>query len=232
VSDVSAADQLVAAIQVGDCEAVARLVASEPGVARSALGGRHGTRTPLHVVADWPGYWPNGPQTVGILIAAGGDPNARDPEPGSETPLHWAASSDDADVARALIEGGADIDLPGGSIGTPIENAIGYGCWNVARLLAERGARVETLWVAAGLGMVDRLQELVREPRASTADSISQAFWHACAAGQRRAAQLLLGAGADLAWVPEYAHGTALDVAQQHGTQRQNVIEWLREKKS
>jgi len=36
----------------------------------------------------------------------GANPNARDPDqPRSETPLHWAASSDDADVASALIDG-------------------------------------------------------------------------------------------------------------------------------
>jgi hypothetical protein len=57
---------------------------------------------------------------------------------------------------------------------------------------------------------------------------ISQAFWHACAAGQRRGAERLLTAGADLDWEPDYAHGTALDAATGHGTQRENVIEWLR----
>jgi uncharacterized protein len=230
VTEMSAADQLVAAIHTGDVDAVERLVASDAGLVCSPLGGRHRTRTPLHVVADWPGYFPNGPQIVRILIAAGGDPNARDPGKGSETALHWAASSDDVDVARALIDGGADINLPDGSIGTPLENAIGYGCWNVARLLAERGARIEKLWPAAALGMVDRLQELLsRHPNADT-DELSQAFWHACAGGQRRAAELLLGRGADLNWTPDYAYGTPLDAAQQLGTQRENVISWLRER--
>ena len=32
------------------------------------------------------------------------------------TPFNWAASSDDVDVAEALIDGGADIEAPGGSI--------------------------------------------------------------------------------------------------------------------
>ena len=59
---MSAADQLVAAIHTGDVDAVDRLSASDAGLALSPLGGRHGTRTPLHVVADWPGYFPNGPQ--------------------------------------------------------------------------------------------------------------------------------------------------------------------------
>jgi len=227
---MSVADQLVGAIHVGDVDQVERLVASDPVLASSALGGRHGTRTPLHVVADWPGYFPNGPRIALVLLAAGADPNAREPVEGSETPLHWAASSDDADVARVLIDGGADVDLPGGSIGTPLDNAIGYGCWNVARLLVERGARVENLWVAAALGMVDRLEELVSARSQADIDGLSQAFWHACNAGQRRAAEFLLDAGADVNWVPDYAQGTPLDAAQQRGTQQENVITWLRER--
>jgi ankyrin repeat protein len=230
VSEISAVDQLVVAIHLGDVEWVERLLAADAGLARRPLGGTHGTRTPLHVVADWPGYFPNGPKIVRILLAAGADPNAREPGKPSETPLHWAASSDDADVARALIDGGADVNVPDGSIGTPLDNAIGYGCWNVARLLVERGARVENLWTAAALGMVDRLQELVSAQPDANIDDLSQAFWHACNAGQRRAAEFLLGEGADVDWIPGYAQGTPLDAAQQLGTQQQNVITWLRER--
>jgi uncharacterized protein len=230
MSEVSPADELVVAIRLGDVDWVERLVASDPSLASSPLGGTHGRRTPLHVVTDWPGYWPNGARIVGILLAAGADANARGPEPHSETPLHWAASNDDADVARAVIDGGADINLADGSIGTPLDNAVGYGYWNVARLLAERGARVEKLWVAAALGLVDRLQELLAAQPNADSDALSQAFWHACNAGQRRAAELLLGEGANLNWVPDYAQGTPLDAAQQLGTQQQNVITWLRER--
>jgi hypothetical protein len=230
MSDMTSADELVVAVHVGDVEWVRRLVASDPGLARSPLGGRHRTRTPLHVVADWPGYFPNGPEIARVLLAAGADPNAREPGKPSETPLHWAASNDDADVARVLIDGGADVNLPDGSIGTPLENAVGYGCWNVARLLVERGARIDKLWPAAALGMVDRVRELVAARATVDIDELSQAFWHACNGGQRRAAEFLLGAGADLEWTPDYAHGTALDAAQQRGTQQENVISWLRDK--
>src|SRR5207237_8998797 len=123
-----------------------------------------GQRTPLHVAADWPGYFPNGPEVVRTLLAAGAEPNA--PMLGGnayETPLHWAASSDDVEVARALIDGGADIEALGASIagGTPLDDAVGYGCWQVARLLVERGARVDRLWQAAALGMRSRLEELL-----------------------------------------------------------------------
>ena len=222
--------EVIAAIRAGDAPRLQRLLADNPGLAALRLGGVAKGRTPLHVVADWPGYFPNGPQIVRILIEAGADPNARDPDQRpSETPLHWAASSDDVDVACALIDGGANLETPDGSIGTPLDNAIGYGCWHVARLLVQRGAKVDKLWHAAALGMLDRLQELLGNQSRANSEALSQAFWHACVAGQRRAAELLLNRGADLNWVPDYAKGTPLDAAGGLGTRQNNVISWLRD---
>jgi len=220
------AAELVFAIHAGDVGAVRRIVADTPELVAGPLGGPFKTRTALHVVADWPGYFPNGPKIVRLLVAAGADPNTR--SSGDESPLHWAASSDDVDVAAALIDGGADIEAPDGSIGTPLDNAIGYACWHVAALLAARGARVDKLWHAAALGMLDRLQQLL-DTAGPTSQEVSQAFWHACCAGQRRAAEHLLAVGADLNWVPDYAEGTALDAARGRGTRRDNVIGWLEE---
>jgi hypothetical protein len=54
--------------------------------------------------------------------------------------------------------------------------------------------------------MLDRLEELLDTN--PTTEEVSQAFWHACAGGQRRAAERLLAAEADLNWEPDYAHGT------------------------
>jgi uncharacterized protein len=132
---------LAQAIRSGDLATLRRMLDTQPGLAIARLGGEGG-RTPLHVATDWPGYYPVGPAVVAMLIAAGADPNASTGTgPGAEIPLRWAASSDDVDVAVALIDGGADIEAPGGSIGTPLDNAVGYGCWHVARLLTARGAR-------------------------------------------------------------------------------------------
>src|SRR5712691_3630635 len=161
-ADDPVAIELVVAIRGGDIPTITRLLAEHPGLAKARVTGRKGGwRTPLHMAADWPGYFPDGPQVVRILRQAGADPNDRGPEPRSEAPLHWAASSDDEEVAEALIDAGADIDMPDGSIGTPLANAIGYGCWQVARLLVARGARIDDLWEAAALADRGRLEELL-----------------------------------------------------------------------
>jgi ankyrin repeat protein len=232
-SDDPAVVELEKAIFDGDVAVVNRLLSEHAELAASSFGSvERGTGTALHLVAGWPGYYPNGPQVVHALVDAGADPNARttargwsSPGPGSETPLHYAASNDDVDVAAALIDRGADVEAPDGSIGSPLDNAIGYCCWHVARLLVARGAQVEKVWHASALGMLDRLEELLIPDIGP--DLASQGFWHACAAGQRRTAERLLRAGADLNWEPDYASGTPLDASQGLGTRQENVISWL-----
>jgi len=229
--DSQAAVGLRQAVHAGDVEAIKRLLRDDPALASARIFGKDGgSGTPLHIVTDWPGYFPNGPEIAWLLIGAGADLDARtggadDSAPG-ETPLHYAASSDDADVAEVLIDGGADIEAPDGSIGSPLDNAIGYGCWHVARLLVARGAWVDKAWHAAALGMLGRLDEVLGDD--PPAEIVSQAFWHACAGGQRRAAEYLLGRGADLGWEPDYAQGTPLDTASGLSTRQENVITWLR----
>jgi ankyrin repeat protein len=214
----------VHAIRTGDTASLASLLSQHPGLASEQI---HDTRTPLHVAADWPGFFPSGPAIVRLLIDAGADPNAAPGGDRPETPLHWAASSDDADVADALISGGADLETPGGSIGTPLDNAIGYGCWNVARLLVQRGAQVSKLWHAAALGIMPRVEELLAATPAPSSDDITEAFWQACHGGQRRTAECLLASGADLNGTPGYSDQTPADVAAEPDTQRENLITWL-----
>jgi uncharacterized protein len=224
--------ELTVSIRSGDMSTVRRLLQDDPELAVARFVGRRGgTGTVLHTVTGWPGYFPNGPAMVHLLMDAGADPNAlttggsQVPGPGDETPLHWAASSDDLDVAVALVDRGADLETPDGSIGTPLDNAVGYACWHVARLLVARGARVDKAWQAAALGLLGPLDALLGDDPSS--EDVSQAFWHACGAGQRRAAEGLLARGADLSWEPAYAHGTPLDAARGRGTRQENVISWL-----
>jgi uncharacterized protein len=228
-SDDPIAIDLVFSVHRGDLDTLARLLRDHPDLgATRFIGKGGGSGTALHMVTDWPGYFPNGPEIAHLLIDAGADPNALSGGGGApETALHYAASSDDADVAEALIDRGADVETPNGSIGTPLDNAVGYACWHVARLLVARGAAVERPWQAAALGMLGRLEELLGpdpEP-----EEVSQAFWHACTGAQRRAAEQLLARGADLNWVPDYAEGTPLDAATGTSTRQENLITWLRE---
>jgi uncharacterized protein len=228
-SDDPVEAELVLAIRLGDLAALRRLLDRQPGLAGIRLAAAGG-RTPLHIVADWPGYFPEGPAVVRMLLAAGADPNVRGEGEKAETPLHWAASSDDVDVADALIDGGADMESPGGSIGTPLDNAVGYGCWHVARRLVERGARVDKLWHAAPLGLLDRIHELLEARPAPTPEDINEAFWQACHGGQLRAAALLLSHGADIHAVPAYAAGgTVMDIAAGPDTRRELLVGWLRD---
>jgi uncharacterized protein len=120
---------LTQVIRVGDLPSLERILATNPEVAAARIKDDRGSKTVLHVVTDWPGFFPNGPAIVKVLISAGAQTDAAT-EGGrfSETPLHWAASSDDVEVTEALIDGGANLEVRGGSIagGTALENAIGY----------------------------------------------------------------------------------------------------------
>jgi uncharacterized protein len=221
---------LTHAIRAGDFVALEQLLSDHPGLASTRIpDGKGGSCTALHVATDWPGYFPNGPEVVRLLIAGGADPNAqttggRQPE----TPLHWAASSDDSDVAAELINGGADIETPGGSIGTPLGNAVGYGCWHVARLLAERGAKIDTLWIAAALGKMPLVTKLLAADPEPAEDDLNEAFWQACHGGQRRVAEYLLARGADINATPGYSGQTPLDIAASPDTRRELLHSYLR----
>ena len=222
---------LVAAIHAGELGSLTELLREHPGLAAVRLmDDKGGSGTPLHAAADWPGFFPHGPEVVAMLIRAGADPSA--PVEGSwhaETPLHWAASSDDIEVARALIDGGADIEATGASIagGSPLDDAVGYGCWQVARLLVERGARVDRLWHAAALGLRSRAEELIAASPPSK-QQLTDAFWQACHGGQRRMAEHLLALGAELNGSPSWAEDSPLDAAYGLDTGREALIDWLR----
>jgi uncharacterized protein len=221
---------VVEAIQTGDQERLARLLATHPGLATARLGDdRLGgmTRTLLHAATDWPGHFPNGPATVALLVEAGAEVNARFGGANhDETPLHWAASSDDVEVLDALVDLGADIEAPGAVIagGTPLTDARAFGQWRAAHRLVERGART-TIDDAATLGLQDRLEGYFAGT-APAPDEVSRAFWGACHGGQRRCAEYLLERGADPNWVPPWEPLTPLDAAARSGADE--LVGWLR----
>jgi ankyrin repeat protein len=213
------------AIREGQVEELERLLAAHPPLAKARIDGQ---RTLLHVVTDWPGNFPRAAATVAALVAAGADVDAPFIGPHGETPLHWAASSDDLEALDALLTAGADTEAPGSVIngGTALADAVAFGQWRAAHRLVERGARAN-LWQAAALGLLERVEaELAGQPR-PTPDDITNAFWCACHGGQRETAEYLLASGAELDWVG-YDDLTPLDAARRSGAG--DVVRWLRER--
>jgi ankyrin repeat protein len=216
-------------IRTGDTTALARQLEESPELASAYFVDDSGAlRTALHLVADWPGHFPNGARSVALIAAAGGDVNARNREDatqhGAETPLHWAASSDDVAVLDALLDAGADIEA-GGAVftgGPAMSDAVVFAQWNAARRLLERGAKT-TIWQSAALGLLDRV-ELALAVHDVTDRDVTNAFWHACRGGQRSTAMRLLERGADQNWVG-YDRRTPLDVAEESGNQE--LVQWL-----
>ncbi|TMJ46740.1 MAG: hypothetical protein E6G85_30265 [Alphaproteobacteria bacterium] len=225
------------AIRNGDLASLNQLVREHPDLVTARIEKSGKARAPLHVATDWPGRFPNGPAVITALIDAGADPNARcEGMYHTETPLHWVASSDDVEAFEVLVKAGADIEALGGSIGggTPLDNAVGYGQWQVARRLVECGARTR-LWHEAALDLMSRVEAKFAADPLPTPEEITTAFYQACAGGQREPAEYLLRRGADINWIPGWGSKkrTPLDVARAYEStvgQRppaENLVEWL-----
>lgn len=145
--------------------------------------------------------------------------------PHEETPLHWAASSDDLEALDALLDAGADIEAQGSVLGggSPLADAVGFGQWNAARRLVERGAST-TLGDAAALGLLDRIEAAFGSGSPPPADVVTEALWSACHGGQRQAAEYLLNRGGDINWVG-WEDQAPLDIARREGALE--LVEWL-----
>lgn len=206
--------ELAAAIRRGDVASVRRSLAGEPTLATAYHHDEHGHgRTALHIATDWPGHFPAVADTIAALVAAGADVDAEFRGPHRERPLHWAASSGDRAAAAALLAAGADVAADGGVLtgGPPLDDAVIFRQYDVAHLLVAAGA-APTIWHAAALG----LAALAGLAAAATPEERTNALWHAAAGGQEAAVELLLGEGADPAWVG-WEGQTAAQVAAANG---------------
>jgi uncharacterized protein len=247
-----------AAIRTGDQTALRRLLQDHPELATTRIAGQEGgeecSRTLLHIVTDWPGHHPNVRETIETLVGAGAYVDASFVGSHTETPLHWAASSDDIAALDALLDAGADIEASGAVIagGTPLDDAVAFGQWHVAHRLVARGART-ALWHAAALGLMDRIEHHFTDPATVAAphpwgirpgveppDELTVAFWCACHGSQHQAAEYLLHRGANINWIAVWDRHTPLDAAQRvadgilstaspaNHAQAEELIAWLR----
>jgi Ankyrin repeat len=127
------AQALVAAIHAGELGTLTGLLHEHPGLAAVRLvDDKGGSGTPLHAAADWPGFFPHGPEVVAMLIGAGADPSA--PVEGS-----WHA-----ETAEYLLARGAELNgTPSWGEGTPLDAAdnLGTGREALVEWLRSQGAR-------------------------------------------------------------------------------------------
>lgn len=112
------------------------------------------------------------PAVVQALLSAGADPSVAGP---SGSPLYIAAGLGDVTIVEMLLDHGARVDVGGPGTGgyraTPLNAAIRYRQFEVARLLVDRGAspniacnaeRETPLMGAAFLGESDLVLQLIR----------------------------------------------------------------------
>jgi uncharacterized protein len=230
-SMIPADDARVQALQVlitsGDTDGLSMLLAEHPTLATERFGDHTSSRTSLHVATDWPGHFPNVAGAIVTLIGAGAQVDARFAGPHVETPLHWAASSNDVAALDALLDAGANIESDGALLtsGTALADAVVFAQWDAARRLVARGA-VMTIWQAAALGEITTLERLLERllELAQSLTDITNACWHACRAGQIGATQLLAARGADLNWMG-YDNLTVTAAGLASGNAA--LVEWL-----
>jgi uncharacterized protein len=232
ISTDPVAISITSAIHTGDVAALRQLLSDDAGLANARIVGADGVeRSMVHVATDWPGRFPNVAATLRVLASAGADVNARmSPHPKDancvETPLHWAASSNDVVAIDALLDLGADIEAPGAIFtgGAPLSDAVVFANWEAARRLVQRGAR-PTWWQAAALGMLDLVTARWHDEPLPTRDEITRAFWHACRGAQQPTAAYLLERGADPNWIG-WDEKTPLQAAE--GSGDAGFVSWLR----
>jgi len=135
----------IEAIKSGDLETFKALVAADPALATRRSSKSHPTLLQC-VVLDGKDK-PNNVEMARILIEAGAELNE---------PLIAAGSVDNWPVAELLLDRRAAVYGTGGW--SPLEEALYWNSQNAIALLLERGAKVQNLRIAAGLGLTDLIE--------------------------------------------------------------------------
>lgn len=122
------------AASVGDCARLHQLIAED---AMSARAVSPDGWTPLHLAAAFAG-----PEPVTLLLEHGAHVHQFSHNPMRNQPLHaCVALNSSLDVARILLEGGADVNATQHGGYTPLLQAAAAGKKNLVLLLLESGAR-------------------------------------------------------------------------------------------
>jgi uncharacterized protein len=124
------------------------------------------------------------------------------------------------------VKAGAEIDIDGGIIGqgTPLRDAVIFGCLRAGAKLLELGAAYD-LPLAAGMGRLDLVREFFGGAQDPPANALNGAFGLACGNGHLETAQWLFAKGPDLAW-KNPVDRTPLEEAIKN--KRDDIVAWLR----
>ena len=133
------------AVESDDLEKFKALIAEDPSLATARSTRSHPTLLQC-VVLDGKDN-PNNVLMAKVLIDAGAE---------LTEPLGAASSIDNRAVAELLLDHGAKIDGDGGW--SPLEEALYWNSRNVIALLLQRGAKIQNLRTAAGLGRTDLIE--------------------------------------------------------------------------
>ena len=145
----------------------------------------------------------NAVEIARLLLEAGAEPDALADMYGGEcTTMSMLVSSTppakagvQVALVDALVDFGASVEESGaGAWTSPLVTALVFGFYDAAEALVRRGARVDTVITAAGLG---RYQTVVALLPASSADDRHRAFALATHSGHLEITRALLDAGED-----------------------------------
>jgi ankyrin repeat protein len=114
-----------------------------------------------------------------------------------KTGLHWAAETNQAASAAALLDAGADIEARTDWGATPLQWAAVMGSTAVAELLLARVAGGYTLAVAAAIGHLAEVRKMVERDHLPGA-ALGEAMHGAARNGHTESVDYLLDRGADV----------------------------------
>ena len=208
-------ERAVEAVIDGDIAALKQLLADDPELVRARSTRVNNFDPPMHrstllhylAANGVEGYRQRSPKNAAevakVLLEAGADPNA----------LSWAyggqctamallvSSSPPADagvqvpLVETLIDYGASVAPAGeGNWTSPVETALVFGKRDAALALVRRGAPIQSLAAAAGLGRIDEVKRML--PSAEGQDR-HRALALAAQCGQPAVVGVLLDAGED-----------------------------------
>ncbi|MHC4715724.1 MAG: ankyrin repeat domain-containing protein, partial [Planctomycetota bacterium] len=123
---------------------------------------------------------------------------------GRISPLHIAAAGGHEEVARILLDAGADVEAGAGTWVPPLTLAAGMGHANVVNLLLDSGAGIDAkdgdggtpLGTAAYQGRKDIVKLLLDRGAAANTAGRDSPLAHAVKGGQKAVAELLIARGA------------------------------------